>query len=111
GRLNRPELSSGFPIDATSLNLPRSQTLFGNAVARVGCAHVDPLLEIDDHGFGEFLFLRRHLQLGIDVANRLDEQTVFRLTGHDRRAADTSLENARLAVESQFGVMCRFAMA
>ena len=72
----------------------------GLALARVGRAHLDPLLEIRDHRVGQLL-LRRHLRVVIGVADRRHQQALSRLAGDERRAAVAALPDALARVEQQ----------
>ena len=69
--------------------------------ARIGRAHFDPGFEIGDLLGGKLLVLRRHLQIRIGVAHRLDEQAFLRIAGHDGRAGLAAFQSPLARIEEQ----------
>ena len=72
----------------------------GARCARVGRAHAHPGHEIV-HLRRRELSVGRHLQVGVGVADRLDQQALLRIAGDDGRAADAALFPAAAPVERQ----------
>ena len=70
-------------------------------VARVGCAHFHPGREVGDDGVVELWRFFRHLEIGILVADRGDEQAVGDVAGHDRGAGFAAVAEGVAAVEAE----------
>ena len=70
------------------------------AFARIGRAHFDPGIEIGDFGGGE-LFVGRHLQIFVAIANGLHEQTFGGIAGDDGGAGLASFKERGAGVERQ----------
>ncbi|MEI9896780.1 MAG: hypothetical protein WDN28_23700 [Chthoniobacter sp.] len=83
----------------------------GGLVARIGRAHVHPLLEIGDDLVVEFRRFRRQLQIGIFVTDRLDEQAFRGFAGHDGIAGIASFFPAVAIVEPQAALVLGGAVA
>src|SRR5204863_9303594 len=65
-----------------------------------GRAHLDPAGDVVDDR-GRQLLLRRHLEVGVDVPDRLEEEALLRVAGDDRRAGVAALEDLLAAVEPE----------
>src|SRR5881628_3046360 len=76
----------------------------GLAGARVGRAHLDPGDQVLDLFVRKLVAFGRHLEIGIGVADSLDEKTLLRVSGHDGRAGGTTFENAFARVQQQFAL-------
>ena len=68
--------------------------------ARIGRAHVDPAFEIRDHPGGELWFLRRHLEIGVLVADGL-EQEALGVACDEGGAGVAAGEQAGLQIEAE----------
>ena len=77
-----------------------SPTAVTVAVARVGCPHRHPALEVGDHLVGQLL-LGRHLEVVVLVADRLDQQALLEVARHDRGAEVAPLADALPRVEHE----------
>src|SRR5688572_13131781 len=75
--------------------------LLSGGSARIRSSHFHPNGQIVDLGLSELLVLGRHLQVGIGVTNRLDQQAFFGIAGNDGRAVVASLEKMIAAVEPE----------
>ena len=73
------------------------------AVARVRRAHFHPLLEVADHRIRQLpaLLFRRHREVLVGVAHRLDEQALVEASRHHRRPAVAAAADALARVEHQ----------
>ena len=91
GGLKRPELTGFVPVG--SLGDGRL------ASARIGGADLDPQLEVGHDRRGQ-LAVARHLHVPL-VPQRLEEQTLARLPGDQRRARIASREHSRPRIEQQ----------
>ena len=69
-----------------------------HGVVRPRRAHLDPRFEIGNLLLAELTALR-HLQLGVGVAHRFDEQAFLGLAGRDHWPAVAALERGGLAVQ------------
>ena len=79
-----PKGSRCFQVDDLFLGLRKL------AGARVGASILNPLRHIRDLPVAELCLLRRHLHVYDFVPNHLHQQTLFRLTGDNRRPAIAS---------------------
>ena len=71
------------------------------ARARIGCAHAHPRLQ-RGHLLGRKPFaFRWHLQIFVSVPDRFNQQTFFRVTGHNGRAGVSTLEQALTSIEQK----------
>ena len=68
--------------------------------ARIGRAHLDPAFEIRDHRGGELWFLRRHLQIGVLVADSLEKEALGVARDEDG-AGVAAGEQAGLEIEAE----------
>ena len=75
--------------------------LRGRSHARIGRAQFDPGHEVGDLAVRKLLAFRRHLQIGIGVADGFDEHTFFRIAGNDHRAVLAAFEQAFVGIEQQ----------
>ena len=76
-RAERPELLARFDVDLAFDDFDWA------ALARIGGTHLNPLHEVGDDFVGELSF-RRHFET-VFMPQRLDQQTVIRLSRNDRR--------------------------
>ena len=94
----RPKLPRLVEVDPLGLGLGQA------AFARVGRAHLDPLLEVGDDPLGQAR-LGRHHQFGVEVGDRPVEVALVRLAGDDREQAGLAATADRLAqVETQLAL-------
>ena len=63
-------------------------------------SHFDPGRQIGDLGVGQ-LALGRHAQIGVLIADRLDEQALVRLAGHKSRSPVAAFEHGGPAIQPQ----------
>ena len=70
-------------------------------VPRIGCAHVDPGLEISDHLVGKFA-RGRHLEAV--VLERCQQETLILVAGHHRRTALAPLGHPAPRIDEQAGL-------
>jgi hypothetical protein len=75
--------------------------LGGRLIARVGRAHVHPGHEIGDDVVVEFRAVFRHLEIGVFVPDRLDEETFGRVSGNDGGAGIAALFDRAAPVQLQ----------
>ena len=93
-----PKLARLGKVDLLGLGLGQAP------VARVGCTHLDPLLEVGDDTLGQTR-LGRHHQFGVEVGDRPVEIALVRLAGDDRgQAGLTATADCLAQVEPQLAL-------
>ena len=102
-RLDRPELPCFCPVDLFPFRLHRNAVL-GNKRS-VG----EPLREQFDFGFRQ-LSLGGHLQLGIAVLDRFQQQALLRLACHEDRPAITPLQQRRSRIDCKLAALTRLVL-
>src|SRR6185436_6017207 len=96
-RLERPVALPRLDVDAL-LGGGR-----GALPAGIGRAALHPRLEVRDH-LGRELALRRHLELLVLVADRLDEEALVEVARDDGRAGLAALEQALARVDVELAL-------
>ena len=67
---------------------------------RKRCPHLDPADQVSNLSLGQS-FLRWHFQFVAGSPNRFNDQAFFRLTGDDRGASFTTLQDGIASIQSQ----------
>ena len=96
GRLKGPMFTAFREVDAAARGR-------GLAVARVGRAHENPLLEVGDDIGGELAAVlgRGHLEIFVGVADGLEEEALLQVAGNDGVAGVAALTRAGAGVEEE----------